>query len=392
MNQAQEELGIHAIRDHYDESEGHIYGPSFPGYDVDWLRAPLKELVDLPGGSVAVLAAMLQRIVRVETRLPNALQQEYEAMNLALGDISADYENEESMAYAKATRDAYRAKGLWDDSPAGWGLRNFSPFLPMFEYYGNKYFVAAGVKAVFAVFGYDDGYQPDQLMMAATQYAQQRSAKYILNRVVLPQARFVLDAIEDGYPTLYLEAPAHVQNDPDVQVAAGIRGVAPAALAALRSLLLATGAEQPGLLRRFVNIVSRRPAPHQGITLADALNDTAASLARANPDNAQVVELAQRLSGFLYRLDGSLRKRDLDAFLADNERGFGWEASGTRDAGGKLYPELATGGEVEDEGEYALEPGRKRHRAATASLESFFGRRKVEHMRLFVHAVRVASA
>ena len=312
-------------------------------------------------------------------------------MNLALGDISADYGNAESMAYAKATRDAYRAKGLWDDSPAGWGLRNFSPFLPMFEYYGNKYFATTLGTAVLAVFGYDDDYQPDQ-MKAVTQYAQQRSAKYILNRVVLPQARFVLDAIEDGYPTLYLEAPAHVQNDPDVQVAAGIRGVAPAALAALRSLLLATGAEQPGLLRRFVNIVSRRPsAPHQGITLADALNDTAASLARANPDNAQVVELAQRLSAFLYRPEGSLRQRDLDAFLADSEQGFGWEARGTRDAGGKLYPELATGGEGEDEGEYALEPGRKRHRAATASLESFFGRRKVEHMRLFVHAVRVAS-
>ena len=102
MNQA----GLRAFLDHYDESEEHIYRPRFPGYDVDWLRAPLKELVDLPGGSVAVLAAMLQRVVRVETRLPNALQQEYEAMNLALGDISADYENEESMAYAKATRSA----------------------------------------------------------------------------------------------------------------------------------------------------------------------------------------------------------------------------------------------------------------------------------------------
>lgn len=388
MNESQHEMAManHAFRDRYDESEDHIYRPPFPGYDVDWLGAPLKELVDLPWGSVAVLVAMLQRIQRVETGVPNALKQEYDAMNLALGDISADYGSPQSMAYAKKARDAYRAKGLWDDSPQGWGLRNFSPFLPTWEYYLDKYFVETVGKLFL---GYDE---PESDPNQNEKYAMQRSAKYILNRVVLPQARFVLDAIEDGYPTLYLEAPAHVQNDPDVQVAAGIRGVAPAALAALRSMLLATGAEQPGLLRRFINMVSRIGQRERGITLADALNDTAASLARGNPDNAQVEELAQRLSAFLYRPGGSLRKRDLDAFLADSEQGFGWEARGTRDADGKLYPELATGGEDEDEGEYALEPGRKRHREATASLESFFGRRKVEHMRLFVHAVRVAGA
>lgn len=370
-----------------------------------WGNISMTGLERLPPGSVAALVAALNRVAY----MGDASVYAWDVVAVLMGDIRVTWLDTHRRDRAIDSRSEHEVNNLWEKTNQGYGLGDFVPTKNLVSFYTKSYWVRpVGVEdSLRGRFGFA-GKSSGEMLEASLRHGRRQAARYLLKGVVLTQPRFVLAAINDGYPSLYLAASSNVQGHSDVQMAAGVRGVAPAAVAALRSLLLATGAEEPGLIRRFVSyMTSNAPVKLQAltsITVSDALEEAAAALARGNKENEQVQELAQRLSGFLNRPEGKLRERDLKNFLAEaglQEPDFGWDANQHRHAQAKLDDARDSASNkagmertlaLEDEGEGALEPGSKRHKKATDSLVSYFGRAKVERMQLFVHAVRVASA
>ena len=364
------------------------------GNQQPWATKPIKDLINAEEpGNVAVLMAVLQRVASIE----EPTLDDWEGVKVVMGDVSFKVGNDLNAwaaltAKAMAIKDAYKRYGLWEDSGQGYGVGAWVPLTHLHKYYENTYVTGSTIveaaKDVFMV----ESVAQSRLQMRAWHRAKREAAKYLLNTVLLKQPRYVEAAIEDGYPSIYDLGSRVVKDDPGVQLAAGIRGHAPAAIAALRSMLLASGSEKPGLIRRFLKDAlglgpTVVPLGQTKLSVAYYLNEQALALARANPVsnespsvlNAEIQELAQRLSAFLYRPEGKLSQLDRAEYLDDNKRKY-WE-------GRSLHYDSRDDVTFYYEGGDDLPLASKRHKAATASLVAFFGRTKVEQMRLFVHGV-----
>ena len=209
-------------------------------------------------------------------------------------------------------------------------------------------------------------------------YAKQKTARYILDEVVLKQKRFVLEALMD-YPTLFTTLPNALMNDPEVQMEAGLRGVPEAAIAALRSMLLVIGLEKPtpGLVQRLHAYFLKKENGDSGpsvkgytFSYANGLFKAAVSLARANPKNNDVQRLAEDLASFLNQPGGVIQKHDENLYKRDFE----------------------SQNESDDESDDSILPKSKRHKSSIACLVGYFGDAKVQEMQLPQHTVRFADA
>jgi hypothetical protein len=345
-------------------------------------------------GNVALLVALLERVANQE----EVDTHEWWALKVAMGDAEAIGFPRAMQELAVLWADQHKKHGLWKnhylpDSASAlvnmykyqtpkYGFESCVPLTAVTGYYETKFRVRMAARGMLNV-------DPEELVA----HGRRATAKWILNDVILKQERFVRNAIADGYPSIFSRAAPRVQAIFDVQAAAGHKGDALGAKMALKSMLLLIGAEDPGRAVKMLNSIKRTLGyevigyhKNERRSFSMAVHEMAVTMAQRVPDDAEVQELAQRVSAFLYRPESKLRKRDRELFVADLDDDFSYRPRYDADGRAFFGPE-----DGEDEDPEMLEPGRKRHRAATNSLVAFFGRPKVERMSLFVHTVHVKA-
>ena len=169
----------------------------------------------------------------------------------------------------------------------------------------------------------------------------------------------VLAAIEDDFPHIYQFALNDLENDFEVQMAAGVAGSVDAAINALKSMILKVAESQTRFQRvkafgkrLLYGIHTDVAAEHEEI-LKEGLK-----IAKAHPQNPVITELWQELEHFLNQPGGPLAEK-----LTREDRAE-YEADEAKDA--------------------ANESEAKRQKI-TAFLEAHFGAEKVAKWQLHTH-------
>lgn len=373
-------------------------------------------------GSVGLLVAILKHVAEDNVDIESLSQslaesaqdglnwhyhpnwQKWEWMNVALGNTNFKYngfdgsgsQSRSHIATQKRTLSedahlAYKEMGLNVRHPLeGLGLNNVNSMghnafrTEYFDHYLKRYFGTMSAVGAISKLGVSwltklESYPllDRQVFIKSRHYAKQKTARYILDEVVLKQKRFVLEALMD-YPTLFTTLPNALMNDPEVQMEAGLRGVPEAAIAALRSMLLVIGLEKPtpGLVQRLHAYFLKKENGDSGpsvkeytFSYANGLFKAAVSLARANPKNNDVQRMADDLVSFLNQPGGEIQKYDEELYKRD-------------------FGELESDSESDD----SILPKGKRHKNSIASLAGYFGEAKVQEMQLRQHTVRFADA
>lgn len=349
-------------------------------------------------GNLALLVALLERVaIKAAPTL-----YDWRALRAAMGDNGDNLGSTSLRQIADRWRAAHTKRGLWENhwipdgpsdvadlytfQPPKYGFESCVPLATWTGYYKTSYRVRMASRRILQV-------DPEELVAVG----RRETAKFILYDVILRQRRYVSGAIADGYPSLFSRAAPKVQAIFDLQAAAGHKGDATGAKMALRSMLLLIGAEDPGRATLMLASIKRVLGyevigyhKEERLSFSMAVHEMAVTMAQRVPNDPEVQELAQRVSAFLFRPEGKMRAYDLELFERDKEDNFGYEGRQYEDEEGNPYPEQPSRRRrrARDK-DSALEPGTKRHRAAVDSLVAFFGRPKVERMRLFVHTVHV---